>query len=151
MQIASPHCSRLPSRGYAAGRRGVGIETLIGEEVEANDVVYLEGGDHKHLLRMTGRRFQVLMVEVRHGQFGKKMIRLQDLTRDRSGVGRGLGVSLGGSPDGRAAGQSGSQAAGLPARASQNDVFVCRTLGRLPHPLAHAGRRRRALPVQVHQ
>lgn len=51
-----------------------GIETLVDEEVEANDVVYLEGGDHKHLLRMTGQEFQALMAEARHGQFGKAMI-----------------------------------------------------------------------------
>lgn len=51
-----------------------GIETLVDEAVEANDVVYLEGGDHKHLLRMTGQQFQALMAEARHGQFGKTLI-----------------------------------------------------------------------------
>jgi Ala-tRNA(Pro) deacylase len=59
----------LPPLGMAWG-----IETLVDDEFDANDVVYLEGGDHEHLLRLTGQQFQALMQGARHGQFCKTPI-----------------------------------------------------------------------------
>ncbi|MGH8831514.1 MAG: aminoacyl-tRNA deacylase, partial [Polaromonas sp.] len=34
-----------------------GIETIVDDELEASDVVYLEGGDHERLLRMSHDQF----------------------------------------------------------------------------------------------
>ncbi|MGB0126448.1 MAG: YbaK/EbsC family protein [Rhodocyclaceae bacterium] len=64
-------CDRgaMPPLGMAWG-----IETLVDDEVEANDVVYLESGDHEHLLRMTGRQFHGLMEGAQHGHFCKAAI-----------------------------------------------------------------------------
>ena len=61
-------CDRgaLPPFGMARG-----IETIINEELEARDVVYLEAGDHEHLLRMSGDQFHELMSAARHGHFCK--------------------------------------------------------------------------------
>ncbi len=49
-----------------------GIETIIDDELEANDVVYMEGGDHEHLLKMSHQQFHELMSAARHGHFCKK-------------------------------------------------------------------------------
>lgn len=46
-----------------------GIETVVDDELEANDVVYLEGGDHEQLLRMPRDQFLELMRPARHGHF----------------------------------------------------------------------------------
>jgi len=46
-----------------------GIETIVDDELEAGDVVYLEGGDHESLLRMSGKQFHELMSAARHGHF----------------------------------------------------------------------------------
>jgi Ala-tRNA(Pro) deacylase len=64
-------CDRgaMPPLGVAWG-----IETLVDDEVEANEVVYLEAGDHKHLLRVSGWQFHSLMAGARHGQFCKAAI-----------------------------------------------------------------------------
>jgi Ala-tRNA(Pro) deacylase len=48
-----------------------GIETVVEDELDANDVVYLEGGDHERLLRMSREQFQQLMSAARHGHFCK--------------------------------------------------------------------------------
>lgn len=48
-----------------------GIETIVDDELEANDVVYLEGGDHERLLRMSHDQFHDLMSVARHGHFCK--------------------------------------------------------------------------------
>ena len=48
-----------------------GIETVVDEELEGHDVVYLEGGDHRRLLRMPGPQFVELMRVARHGRFSK--------------------------------------------------------------------------------
>lgn len=48
-----------------------GIETIVDEELEANDVLYLESGDHEHLLRMSREQFHDLMRAARHGHFCK--------------------------------------------------------------------------------
>jgi Ala-tRNA(Pro) deacylase len=46
-----------------------GIETIVDDELETSEVVYLEGGDHESLLRMTGDQFHDLMSVARHGHF----------------------------------------------------------------------------------
>jgi len=48
-----------------------GIETIVDDELEANDVVYMEGGDHECLLRMSHDQFHALMSGARHGQICK--------------------------------------------------------------------------------
>ncbi|HEX2009871.1 MAG TPA: YbaK/EbsC family protein [Roseateles sp.] len=61
-------CDRgaLPAVGMAWG-----IETIVDEELESNEVVYMEGGDHQHLLRMSRDQFRALMCEQAHGHFCK--------------------------------------------------------------------------------
>ena len=46
-----------------------GIETIVDDELESSPVVYLEGGDHESLLRMSHEQFRELMSGVRHGRF----------------------------------------------------------------------------------
>lgn len=47
-----------------------GIETIVvDDELEANDVVYMESGDHEHLLRMSREQFHELMSAAQHGHF----------------------------------------------------------------------------------
>lgn len=48
-----------------------GIETVVDEELVGHEVVYLEGGDHRRLLRMPGEQFAELMRAARHGRFSK--------------------------------------------------------------------------------
>jgi Ala-tRNA(Pro) deacylase len=48
-----------------------GIETIVDDELEANDVVYMESGDHEHLLRLSREQFHELMSAARHGHFCK--------------------------------------------------------------------------------
>ncbi len=59
-------CERgaVPALGMAWG-----IETVVDDELEASAVVYIEGGDHEHLLRMTHEQFHELMLGARHGHF----------------------------------------------------------------------------------
>jgi Ala-tRNA(Pro) deacylase len=46
-----------------------GIETILDEELDAVPVVYMEGGDHVRLLRMSHEQFHALMSPARHGSF----------------------------------------------------------------------------------
>ncbi len=46
-----------------------GIATVVDEELEDHDPVYLEGGDHQRLLRLSRDQFRALMRTARHGQF----------------------------------------------------------------------------------
>jgi len=48
-----------------------GVETIVDEELQASDVIYVEAGDHEHLLRMTYQQFHQLMREARRGHFCK--------------------------------------------------------------------------------
>jgi len=48
-----------------------GLETIVDEALEANDVIYMEGGDHERLLRMSGEQFHELMRTQLHGHFCK--------------------------------------------------------------------------------
>lgn len=45
------------------------IETVVDHELEANEVVYMEGGDRERLLRMSHDQFHALMLTERHGHF----------------------------------------------------------------------------------
>lgn len=59
-------CERgtVPALGMAWG-----IETVVDDEFEENDVVYMEGGDRERLLRMSHYQFHALMLAERHGHF----------------------------------------------------------------------------------
>ncbi len=46
-----------------------GVETIVDDELDDNDVVYMEGGDHERLLRMSGEQFRELMSPALHGHF----------------------------------------------------------------------------------
>ena len=46
-----------------------GIDTVVDEELEGHDPVYLEGGDHQRLLRMSRDQYCALMRTARHGHF----------------------------------------------------------------------------------
>ena len=46
-----------------------GVETIVDDELEASEVVYVEGGDHECLLRMSHDQFHELMRAARHGHF----------------------------------------------------------------------------------
>jgi Ala-tRNA(Pro) deacylase len=48
-----------------------GLETIVDDALEGSDVVYLEGGDHESLLRMSGEQFHELMRDQPHGHFCK--------------------------------------------------------------------------------
>ena len=48
-----------------------GIETIVDDELETSDVVYMEGGDHERLLRMSHEQFHELMSAAQHGRFCK--------------------------------------------------------------------------------
>ena len=48
-----------------------GIETVVDDELEGREVVYLEGGDHRRLLSMPGGSFSELMRPAWHGRFSK--------------------------------------------------------------------------------
>lgn len=51
-----------------------GIHTIVDDEIETNDVIYLEGGDHEQLLRMSREQFQRLMQDAQHGRFSKSAL-----------------------------------------------------------------------------
>jgi len=46
-----------------------GIETIVDDELDDNDFVYMEGGDHEQLLRMSAEQFRDLMNPALHGHF----------------------------------------------------------------------------------
>ena len=48
--------------------------TVIDDEREAYDVVYMEGGDHEHLLKMSHQQFHELMSAALRGHFCKKLL-----------------------------------------------------------------------------
>ena len=52
-----------------------GIDTVVDEELEDHDPVYLEGGDHRRLLRMSHEQFSALMRTARRGHFSKSPLR----------------------------------------------------------------------------
>ena len=48
-----------------------GLETIVDAALEASDVVYMESGDHQHLLQMSQAQFHALMSTAQHGHFCK--------------------------------------------------------------------------------
>ncbi|MCM5569447.1 YbaK/EbsC family protein [Burkholderiaceae bacterium FT117] len=48
-----------------------GLETVVDDELDRVDLVYMEGGDHECLLSMSRREFRDLMSEARHGRFSR--------------------------------------------------------------------------------
>ena len=48
-----------------------GLETIVDDDLDLNDIVYAEAGDHEHLLRMSRQQFHELMNVTRHGRFCK--------------------------------------------------------------------------------
>ncbi|SCK59616.1 Ala-tRNA(Pro) deacylase [Variovorax sp. HW608] len=56
----------IPAVGMAWG-----LPTIVDDELEANDVVYMESGDHEQLLRMSHEQFHALMRAQPHGSFSK--------------------------------------------------------------------------------
>jgi Ala-tRNA(Pro) deacylase len=48
-----------------------GMPTIVDDELESNDVVYMEGGDHERLLRMSHAQFHELMRAQPHGSFSR--------------------------------------------------------------------------------
>ena len=46
-----------------------GIPTIIEDELDAADIVFMEGGDHERLLRMSHDQFDELMWAQPHGHF----------------------------------------------------------------------------------
>lgn len=69
-RIASlfPDCDRgaVPPLGMAWG-----LETVVDDELEANDTIYMEAGDHERLLRMSREQFHALMDGARHGRISR--------------------------------------------------------------------------------
>lgn len=59
-------CERgaVPGLGMAWG-----VETVVDDELEAGEVVYVEAGDHESLLRLSQDQFRELMRPARHGHF----------------------------------------------------------------------------------
>ena len=59
-------CDRgaVPALGMAWG-----VETVVDDELESSAMVYIEGGDHERLLRLSHDQFHALMLTARHGQF----------------------------------------------------------------------------------
>jgi len=54
----------VPALGMAWG-----VETVVDDELETGEIVYVEAGDHEHLLMLSGQQFHELMLEARHGRF----------------------------------------------------------------------------------
>jgi len=45
------------------------VETIVDDELDASEVVYVETGDHECLLRLADHQFHELMLAARHGHF----------------------------------------------------------------------------------
>lgn len=48
-----------------------GIETIVDDALESNEVVYMEAGDHERLLQLSREQFHELMRAQPHGSFCK--------------------------------------------------------------------------------
>lgn len=46
-----------------------GLETVVDDDLDSVDAVYMEGGDHECLLQISRSEFRELMREARHGHF----------------------------------------------------------------------------------
>jgi Ala-tRNA(Pro) deacylase len=45
------------------------VQTVVADELETSTTIYIEGGEHERLLRLSHDQFHALMATVRHGQF----------------------------------------------------------------------------------
>jgi Ala-tRNA(Pro) deacylase len=50
-----------------------GLPTIVDDELETSDVVYMECGDHERLLRMSHAQFHELMRAQPHGSFSRAL------------------------------------------------------------------------------
>jgi Ala-tRNA(Pro) deacylase len=48
-----------------------GVQTVVDDELQENAEIYVEGGDHEVLVRMSGEQFNALMREAKHGRFSR--------------------------------------------------------------------------------
>lgn len=48
------------------------MPTIVDDELDANEVVYMEAGDHENLLRMSREQFGALMSTAQHAHFCKR-------------------------------------------------------------------------------
>jgi len=48
-----------------------GLQTVVDDDLDGVDVVYMEGGDHECLLRMSRAEFRDAMAEAMHGHFSR--------------------------------------------------------------------------------
>lgn len=64
-------CDRgaVPALGMAWG-----LETVVDDELESCPTVYIEGGDHEQLLRLSHDEFHLLMRTARHGRVGAEPV-----------------------------------------------------------------------------
>jgi Ala-tRNA(Pro) deacylase len=46
-----------------------GLEAVVDEHLDHEEEVWLEAGDHQHLIHMSGPQFKELMAGARHGCF----------------------------------------------------------------------------------
>jgi Ala-tRNA(Pro) deacylase len=58
----------VPAIGMAYG-----VETVVEEELQEVAEVYVEGGDHQALLRLSGETFGMLMRPARHAHFCRRL------------------------------------------------------------------------------
>ena len=56
----------IPAIGMAWG-----IPTIVDDELESSEFVYVEGGDHERVLSMTHEQFHALMQAQPHGSFSR--------------------------------------------------------------------------------
>jgi Ala-tRNA(Pro) deacylase len=59
----------VPALGMAWG-----VETIVDDELRENAEVYIEAGDHEHLLRMSDEQFGALMRDAKHGSFCRHVV-----------------------------------------------------------------------------
>ncbi len=50
-----------------------GVETVVDDDLDENAEIYMEGGDHEALLRMSGEQFKALMRDAKHGRFSRQV------------------------------------------------------------------------------
>ena len=50
-----------------------GLEVVVDESLDELDEVYFEGGDHECLVHVSGKQFQELMSDARHGCFSEHL------------------------------------------------------------------------------
>jgi Ala-tRNA(Pro) deacylase len=51
-----------------------GVETVVDDDLHENAEVYVEGGDHEVLIRMSGEQFNALMRDAKHGHFCRPLV-----------------------------------------------------------------------------